>query len=75
MEEKQRQQQEMIQEKLEQQKKQSEEDSRWLEEEESKSEFPGSLLSPVSLFCHHATRSCILGRGVDIRDVTPYNVL
>ena len=46
MNEKQRQQQEMIQEKLKEQKKQSEEDSRWLEEEESKSEFPG-LLSPV----------------------------
>ncbi|CAB3991780.1 focal adhesion kinase 1-like isoform X1 [Paramuricea clavata] len=45
MNEKQRQQQEMIQEKLKEQKKQSEEDSRWLEEEESKSEFPG-LLSP-----------------------------
>ena len=50
MKEKQRQQQEMIQEKIEEQKKQSEEDSKWLEEEESKSEFPG-LLSPVYLLC------------------------
>lgn len=75
MEEKQRQQQEMIQEKLEQQKKQSEEDSRWLEEEESKSEFPGSLLSPVSSFCNHAFRNCILGRGAEVGGVTHAVVL
>ena len=46
MREKQRQQQEMIRNRLEEQKKQSEEDSRWLEEEESKSDFP---LSPTTV--------------------------
>ena len=40
--EKQRTQQAMIRQRLEEQKKQSEEDSRWLEEEEMKSEFPAT---------------------------------
>ena len=70
MKEKQRQQQEMIREKIEEQKKQSEEDSRWLEEEESKSDVRG-LLSPVGCLSksNHVRLSILIYHGVSFRDV------
>lgn len=56
MKEKQRIQEQIIREKLETQKRQSEEDSRWLQEEENKSEFPEDLSSVILFFVFHPRR-------------------